>query len=105
MTTTLPECDCFNDRPYLHNICNGVGEWPEGYVTFFREQNGLAPIGANQVEWDVSMKSRGLGDVVAKFTHATGIAGMVNAVSTAMGVPCGCGERQEFLNGLVPFNQ
>jgi len=48
-------------------------------------------------------KSRGLGDSVAKFTEATGIAKVVKAVSKATGIPCGCGKRQEALNRLVPY--
>ena len=56
-------------------------------------------------QWDVSMPSRGIGDTIAKFTHATGIAQAVHAVSTAVGVPCGCGQRQENLNQAIPFNK
>ena len=54
-------------------------------------------------EWDVSMPSRGLGDTVAKITHATGIAQVVHAVSAITGHPCGCPERQEALNKAVPY--
>lgn len=53
--------------------------------------------------WDVSQPSRGLGDTVAKITHATGIAAGVKAVTTAMGIDCGCGKRQDTLNKLIPF--
>jgi len=49
--------------------------------------------------------SRGLGDTIAKITHATGIAQAVEAVSNATGVPCGCKERQEWLNRVVPYRQ
>jgi hypothetical protein len=48
-------------------------------------------------------KSRGLGDTIAKLTHATGIAQAVEAVSKATGVPCGCKGRQEWLNKVVPY--
>ncbi len=54
-------------------------------------------------EWDVSKKSRGLGDTIAKITHYTGISSVVSAVSSAIGVPCGCGERQDSLNQAFPF--
>jgi hypothetical protein len=47
--------------------------------------------------------SRGLGDTIAKLTHATGIAQAVEAVSGALGVPCGCKERQEWLNKVMPY--
>ncbi len=49
--------------------------------------------------------SRGLGDTIAKFTHATGIAQAVEAVSQIVGVPCGCNERQQWLNEVVPYRQ
>lgn len=47
--------------------------------------------------------SRGLGDVVAKFTHATGIAKGVKYVAGLFGVDCGCTGRQETLNTVFPF--
>jgi hypothetical protein len=50
-------------------------------------------------------KSRGLGDTIAKITHATGIAQVVEAVSQIAGVPCGCAERQQWLNKVVPYRQ
>ena len=55
-------------------------------------------------EWDVSKPSRGLGDVVAKITHWTGIDRAVKAVATATGTDCGCGKRQKQLNEAMPFN-
>jgi hypothetical protein len=45
------------------------------------------------------------GDTIAKITHATGVAQAVEAVSHATGVPCGCKERQEWLNEVVPYRQ
>lgn len=48
--------------------------------------------------------SRGLGDVVAKVTHATGIAQTVEAITEAVGVPCGCKERQERWNKAMPIH-
>ena len=50
-----------------------------------------------------TIQSRGLGDTIAKLTHATGIAQAVEAVTSAIGVPCGCKERQEWLNKVVPY--
>jgi hypothetical protein len=50
-------------------------------------------------------KSRGLGDTLAKFAHATGIAQAVEAVSKMTGVPCGCKGRQERLNNAFPFKE
>lgn len=51
------------------------------------------------------MKSRGLGDSVAKFTKATGIKTIVDKVSKGLNVPCGCQGRQEALNNLVPYDK
>ena len=49
-------------------------------------------------------KSKGLGDTVAKFTKATGIKKVVDTVSNVTGKDCGCGERQNTLNRLFPYN-
>tara|TARA_R100000900_G_scaffold108130_1_gene83876 strand:- start:518 stop:697 length:180 start_codon:yes stop_codon:yes gene_type:complete len=51
------------------------------------------------------MKSRGLGDSIAKFTKATGIKTIVDKVSAGLNVPCGCQARQEALNNLVPYGK
>ncbi len=40
----------------------------------------------------------GFGDIVEKFTKTTGIKAVVDAVSDATGVDCGCPERKEKLN-------
>jgi hypothetical protein len=48
--------------------------------------------------------SRGLGDTVAKITHATCIAHVIHAISQATGIPCGCAERQEKWNKAVPYD-
>lgn len=45
-------------------------------------------------------KSRGLGDTIAKITHATGIDAVVKKVA---GKDCGCRGRQEKLNELFPY--
>jgi hypothetical protein len=50
------------------------------------------------------MKSRGLGDSIAKVTKATGIKSFVDAASKKMNKPCGCQSRQEKLNKLFPYN-
>ena len=55
--------------------------------------------------FDPNAPSRGLGDTIAKFTHATGIAKVVEVVTEALGIEdCGCGGRQEWMNGAVPYN-
>ena len=43
--------------------------------------------------------SRGLGDTIAKFTHATGIHSLAQIGAKAMGKKdCGCKKRQQALN-------
>ena len=55
--------------------------------------------------FDPTQPSRGLGDTIAKFTHATGIAKAVEVVTEALGIEdCGCGGRQEWANGFIPYN-
>lgn len=49
------------------------------------------------------MKSRGLGDSIAKFTKATGIKRVVDKVSTGLNIPCGCEARQNALNKMIPY--
>lgn len=56
-------------------------------------------------DFDPNAPSRGLGDTIAKFTHATGIAKAVEVVTEALGIEnCGCGGRQEWVNNLVPYD-
>ena len=50
-------------------------------------------------------KSKGLGDTVAKFTTATGIKKVVDTVSKVAKKPCNCGQRQDNLNRLFPYNK
>jgi hypothetical protein len=49
------------------------------------------------------MKSRGLGDDVAKFTEATGIKKMTDIVAKGLNIPCGCEGRQDALNKIFPY--
>lgn len=46
--------------------------------------------------------SRGLGDTIAKITHATGID---KIVKKTLGKDCGCRGRQEKLNELFPYKE
>ncbi len=48
---------------------------------------------------------RGMGDVVDRVTSATGIKSAVNKVSNALGKECGCEQRREALNKLIPFGK
>lgn len=45
---------------------------------------------------------KGLGDYVADLTHATGLDRVAELYTEITGEPCGCDERQEMLNNLVP---
>jgi len=49
-------------------------------------------------------KYRGLGDVIAAATKATGIDKVVKFAANAVGIEdCGCGDKQESLNRKFPF--
>lgn len=52
-----------------------------------------------------NLPSRGLGDSLAKVTKATGIKYVVDKISEATGIPCGCEARQNKLNILIPYKQ
>lgn len=45
---------------------------------------------------------RPLGDVVADVTHATGLDRLPSAYTLLTGKDCGCDQRREALNRLVP---
>ena len=49
-----------------------------------------------------TIKSKGFGDTVEKFTSSTGIKTVVKAV---FGDDCGCDKRQEWLNKMVPYKK
>lgn len=52
-----------------------------------------------------NVRSKGLGDTIAKVTRVTGIEKAVKAVTQAVGVKdCGCSQRQETLNRVFPYN-
>ena len=48
------------------------------------------------------MKSKGLGDTVAKITKATGIKAVVDKVTNG---DCGCEERRDTLNRIFPYKR
>jgi len=47
--------------------------------------------------------ANGLGDVVADVTNITGIDRLAKLYEEITGKPCGCEERREKLNQLVPL--
>jgi len=56
-------------------------------------------------DFDPNTPSKGLGDTIAKFTHATGINKLVEVTAEVLGIEdCGCGARQEWANNLFPYN-
>jgi glutamate-1-semialdehyde aminotransferase len=59
-----------------------------------------------QVNKDINfMKSKGFGDSVEKFTKATGIKTIVDNVSQGLNIPCGCEQRRNALNKMIPYKQ
>lgn len=53
-----------------------------------------------------SNKDKGLGDSIARVTHATGIDQLVERTAKLMGSQdCGCKKRQEELNKLFPYKK
>lgn len=58
------------------------------------------------MENKIDEESKGLGDTVAKITHALGLDVVAEKVAEAVGADdCGCKRRQEKLNELVPYNK
>jgi hypothetical protein len=56
-------------------------------------------------DFDPKAPSRGLGDTIAKITHATGIAKAVEVVTEALGIEdCGCSGRHEWANEFMSYN-
>lgn len=54
--------------------------------------------------FDPKKPARGLGDSIAKFTHAFGIDKLANKIAKLFGKEdCGCNRRREGLNKLVPY--
>ena len=49
--------------------------------------------------------ARGLGDTIAKIADATGLAAVASAWEKVSGRECGCAQRRERLNGLVPYER
>lgn len=51
------------------------------------------------------MKSKGLGDTIAKVTKATGIKTVVETAAKTVGKDCGCAKRQDALNRMFPYSK
>jgi hypothetical protein len=51
-------------------------------------------------------ESKGLGDTIAKITHATGLDVVAEKIANALGQEdCGCNKRREKLNELFPYQE
>jgi hypothetical protein len=50
-------------------------------------------------------KPKGLGDTIESITEATGIKTAVEMFTKATGIDCGCDERKEKLNNLIPYRR
>ena len=50
-------------------------------------------------------QSKGLGDTIEKITEATGIKAVVEVFAKATGIDCGCEERKNKLNNLIPYRK
>ncbi len=55
--------------------------------------------------WIPDQPSRGVGDTVAKMTHATGLNRLAKIYTKATGKPCGCNERQKKMNQVFPYRR
>ena len=54
--------------------------------------------------FDPKQKSKGLGDTIAKITHATGLDKVADKVAKMAGKEdCGCGRRREIFNEFLPY--
>lgn len=51
------------------------------------------------------MKSKGLGDTIAKITEATHIDMVVKTLAKSVGKDCGCDKRREKLNNKFPYKK
>ena len=52
------------------------------------------------------MEDKGLGDTIARATHATGLDRFAEKIAKARGKSdCGCKRRQEYINQLIPYKK
>lgn len=53
-----------------------------------------------------NQESKGLGDTIAKVTHAVGLDKVAESVAHAVGKEdCGCNKRRQKLNDLFPYKK
>jgi len=52
------------------------------------------------------MGDKGLGDTIARATHATGLDRFAEKIAKARGKSdCGCKKRQDYINQLIPYKK
>ena len=88
-------------RDFLHTwgeLSQAMNKYPDMPYTEAYERFKM-----ELAEWTVHQKSRGAGDTIAKVTHATGLDKLSELYTKITGKPCGCKDRQEALNKLVPY--
>ena len=57
-------------------------------------------------DFNPNQNSKGLGDTIAKITHATGIDKVAEAVAHLAGAEdCGCNRRRKVLNKVIPYKK
>lgn len=54
---------------------------------------------------DTKKSPEGLGDTIAEITRATRIKNLVDHISNATGMDCGCAKRQKALNKMFPYGK
>jgi len=55
---------------------------------------------------EIPEESRGLGDTIAKITHATGLDKVAEKIAQVAGKEdCGCSKRRETLNEMFPYKK
>jgi len=60
----------------------------------------------NETKLNETQESKGLGDTIAKVTHAVGLDKVAEAVATAVGKEdCGCSKRRQKLNEIFPYKK
>lgn len=61
---------------------------------------------SEQTKLNENQESKGLGDTIAKVTHAVGLDKVAETVAHAVGKEdCGCGKRRDRLNDLFPYKR
>ena len=61
---------------------------------------------SEQTQLNENQESKGLGDTIAKVTHAVGLDKVAESVAKAVGKEdCGCNKRREMLNDLFPYHK